>query len=124
MLITWVDLLFAALGLLGIAAGFFWRSGQPGPAEPPAGSLPELGLTGLALGAAAVGPNIVVVALTPGMPSMPPLTRAVLIPSLIVLTAVAVVAWLLGLPRLTNRLWAGIWIGAVATASLDVIRLT
>ncbi|MBI4410214.1 MAG: hypothetical protein HY561_10930, partial [Gemmatimonadetes bacterium] len=40
------------------------------------------------------------------------------------LTAVAVVAWLLGLPRLTNRLWAGIWIGAVATASLDVIRLT
>ncbi len=57
-------------------------------------------LTGLALVTAAIGPNILVVALTPGMPGMPLLTRWTLLPSLVLLLVVWGLAFLWGYARL------------------------
>lgn len=119
-----VDLLFTAVAttVTGIAlAGR--REVQPAT-DPPAATRSELILTAGALLVAAVGPNILVVALTPGMPEMPVLARYALVPSLVLLVAVWLLACWRRLPRLMNRIWVGIWIGAAATGVLDAIRLT
>lgn len=124
MLITYVDILFILGGLAGIAAGFIRRKSVSPPVSPPPASLAELPLTALALIPTAVGVNVLVVALTPGMPSMHELTKVVLIPSIALLAVVWLAAYALGLERLTNRIWTGIWVGAASTAALDIIRLS
>jgi hypothetical protein len=125
MLVTWVDILFVTLG--GIITILMlrrrWRVPSP-EASPHRATLLELILTALALLVAAIGPNILVVALTPGMPEMPLLTKWALIPSLVLLVLVWVTAKSLGMTRLTNRIWTGVWVGGATTAALDVIRLT
>jgi hypothetical protein len=75
VLVTPIDLAFVAVGF-GIIVWALRRRWRPPPPEAslPA-SIPELILTALALVPAAVGPNVLVVALTPGMPSMPILVR-------------------------------------------------
>lgn len=123
MLITAIDILFVVIGVAIMAVGFVRRRSAPVPELPPPPTWPELVLTGLALVPAAVGPNILVVALTPGMPEMPFLAHWVLLPSIILLAAVGALAANLGFRRLTNRIWTGIWVGFGATAALDVLRL-
>ena len=124
MLITYIDILFILAGFAGIAVGFARRKTVPPLVTPPSSSIAELVLTALALIPAAVGANVLVVALTPGMPSMDALTNVVLIPSIGLLIVVWIAAYWLGLERLTNRIWTGVWVGAVSTAALDAIRLT
>jgi hypothetical protein len=123
MLVTPVDLLFLLAGL-AVTVWALWRRWTPPTPEPaPAGSLGELVLTAHALVPAAVGPNVLVVALTPGMPGMPGLVRWALAPSFVLLVAVFVVARARRYDRLTNRIWTGFWVGAAATAALDLFRL-
>jgi hypothetical protein len=125
MLVTWVDILFVTLGGIIIILMLRRRWRVPSPeASPHRATLLELILTALALLVAAIGPNILVVALTPGMPEMPLLTKWALIPSLVLLVLVWVTAKSLGMTRLTNRIWTGVWVGGATTAALDVIRLT
>lgn len=124
MLITYIDILFVTAGLAGIAVGFLRQPQVPAPVSPPAATRGEVLLTALALIPAAVGVNVLVVALTPGMPSMNMLTKVVLLPSIVLLAVVWIAAYRLGLTRLTNRIWTGIWVGAAVTAALDIIRLT
>lgn len=124
MLVTFIDIAFA---LAGWAVIFFALARRTGPSQAKWGepfSLGEAVLTGLALIPAAIGPNILVVALTPGMPAMPALTRWALIPSVVLLVAVFVTVRSLHLARLSNRIAAGLWIGAASTGVLDTIRLT
>ncbi len=125
MLITWIDILFVVVGVL-ITVWALRRRWQVPPPEdyPHRATVLELILTALALVVAAIGPNILVVALTPGMPEMPLLTKWALLPSLVLLAVVWVIAKSLGMTRLTNRIWTGVWVGAATTAVLDVIRLT
>ncbi|MBI2843916.1 MAG: hypothetical protein HYX78_10995 [Armatimonadetes bacterium] len=124
MLITVVDVTFVLAGLTFVTIGLVRRKSAPEP-EP---ALPltwaELSLGGAALVAAGIGPNILVVALTPGMPEMPALGKYALLPSLALLGLAWVAAAIAGLRRLTNRIWVGIYAGAAATAVLDVVRLT
>lgn len=123
MLITYIDILFVLAGTIGIIIGFAYRKGIPPLVPAPESSIKEIILTALALVPAAVGPNILVVALTPGMPSMDLLTQYALLPSLALLIIVLIIAHRLHLDRLTNRIWTGVWVGAASTAALDVIRL-
>lgn len=123
MLITPIDLFFVALGLAVMTIGFLRRRSIPAPETSPPASRLELFLTGLALLPAAVGPNVLVVALTPGMPEMPALTRWALLPSVALLGLVWAIAARLRLARLNNRIWTGIWVGFGCTAALDVFRL-
>ena len=124
MLITPIDLLFvfADLAVMGLALRRRWAVHPPDPAPP--ASVGEVIFTVLAMVPAAIGPNILVVALTPGMPGMPTLTRWLLLPSLIWLLVVWAFAALWKYERLQNRIWTGLWVGAAATAALDVFRLT
>jgi len=124
MLITAIDILFVLAGLAVMGLGFRWRKTAPPPEPAPPASVGEIILTGLALVPAAVGPNVLVVALTPGMPGMPTLTRWVLIPSISLVILVWLLAFFLDYKRLQNRIWTGLWVGASATAALDVFRLT
>lgn len=123
MLITAIDLTFVAAGLVIVGVGFFRRRTIPAPEPAPPTSFLELFLTGLALIPAAVGPNILVVALTPGMPEMPVLAGWALLPSVFLLGVVWAVAARLRLERLSNRIWTGIWVGFGCTAALDAFRL-
>jgi hypothetical protein len=125
MLITWIDILFVVAGGF-ITVFMLRRRWQAPPAEdyPHRANMAELILTALALVVAAIGPNILVIALTPGMPEMPLLVKWALIPSLVLLVLVWVIAKSLGMVRLTNRIWTGVWVGAATTAALDVVRLT
>lgn len=124
MLITWIDVTFVLVGAAGVLYGLrrHWR--VPAPAPPPPVTRSELALTLLAAVPAAVAPNVLVVALTPGMPSMPTLVRLALLPSILLLVMVWIAARAAGYVRLVNRIEAGVWIGFVATAALDVLRLT
>lgn len=124
MLVTPVDLAFLAVGLVVVvwALRRRWTVSPPVASAPPA-SGGELVLTALALVPAAVGPNVLVAALTPGMPGMPALVRWALIPSLVLLVVVFLVARARGYERLTNRIWTGFWVGTAATAALDLFRL-
>jgi len=123
MLITPIDIAFVLVGLLGVGAGVFRRWTVPAPESPPPVSRLELFLAGLACIPAAVGPNVLVVALTPGMPEMPVLVRWALLPSVGLLALAWVLAVRLRLTRLSNRIWTGLWVGFVCTAALDVPRL-
>ncbi len=92
--------------------------------QPPA-RLGELLWTALALAVAAVAPNILVVALTPGMPEMHFWGKYFLLPSLLVLVSLVGFLKLRGIyPRLSNRILIGCGAGAAATGVLDLIRLT
>lgn len=124
MLVTPIDLAFVAVGL-AIVVWALRRRWTPLPraAPAPAASHGELVLTALALVPAAVGPNILVVALTPGMPGMPVLVRWALIPSIVLLAVAWLVARARDYTRLTNRIWTGVWVGTAATAALDLFRL-
>ncbi len=123
MLVTPIDLAFVAAGL-GIVVWALRRRWTLLPPAPAPLALPgELALTALALVPAAVGPNVLVVALTPGMPGMPVLARWALIPSIILLAIVWGIAHARGYVRLTNRIWTGLWVGTAATAALDLFRL-
>ncbi|MBI4542694.1 MAG: hypothetical protein HY705_06665 [Gemmatimonadetes bacterium] len=124
MLITWIDMAVVAIGAAGIGYGLWWRPRPPAPLPSPPASAGELLLTLLAAVPAAVGPNVLVVALTPGMPAMPTLVRLALRPSVGMLGVVWVAARAAGYTRLVNRIEAGVWVGFVATAALDVFRLT
>lgn len=123
MLFTWLDVAFVAAGLAAVAYGLWRRKAVPAPPPAPPGTRGELALTLLALAPAAVGPNILVVALTPGMPGMPLLVRLALLPSLGLLLVVWLAAQAKGYRRLVNRIETGVWVGFVATAALDVLRL-
>jgi hypothetical protein len=123
MLITPLDLLVVVAGLVVIVLALRRRWVVPPPASAPPASRGEVVLTVLAMVPAAIGPNVLVVALTPGMPEMPTLTRWVLLPSLVWLMVVWGVAVRQGSARLQNRLWTGLWVGAATTAALDVFRL-
>lgn len=124
MLITPIDVLFVLAGLAVMGLGFWWRPSVPPPEPASPASWGEVILTGLALVPAAVGPNVLVVALTPGMPGMPTLIRWALIPSIFLLILVWLLALFLDYKRLQNRISTGVWVGASATAALDVFRLT
>lgn len=123
MLFTWLDVAFVAAGLAFIAYGLWRRPSVPPSVPAPPSTRGELALTLLALIPAAVGPNILVVALTPGMPGMPMLVRFALLPSLGLLLLVWLAARAKRYARLVNRIEAGVWIGFSATAALDVLRL-
>lgn len=123
MLVTPIDLAFVAAGLAIVVWALRRRWTLPPAAAAPPASRGELVLTALALVPAAVGPNVLVVALTPGMPGMPVLVRWALIPSAILLVLVWGIARARGDSRLTNRIWTGVWVGAAATAALDLFRL-
>lgn len=119
-----VELLLAATGVSAVLVQLLRR-----PVPPPAQAtgrtgLLELALTTAGLGAAAVGPNILVVATSPGMPEMPELVRLALLPSLALILMVWGAAKVTHLPRLANRIAAGIWMGATASGALDAIRLS
>ncbi|MBI4325907.1 MAG: hypothetical protein HY674_11665, partial [Chloroflexi bacterium] len=119
-----VELLFTAAGV-GVVAGALLRHRiAPAPQAPPAATWSELVLTAGGLVVAAVGPNILVVALTPGMPEMPLLARYALLPSLALIAIVWILGKWLGHTRFTNRICAGLWVGAAASGVLDAIRLT
>lgn len=123
MLFTWLDVAFVAIGLAVVVSGFRRRRSVPLPAAAPRATRGELILTLLALIPAAIGPNILVVALTPGMPGMPTLVRFALLPSLGLLLVVWLAARAKGYDRLVNRIEAGVWVGFFATAALDAFRL-
>ncbi len=125
MLVTPIDLAFVVAGLAVTVWALRRRWTPPPPAaSPPEGSLGELVLTALALIPAAVGPNVLVVALTPGMPGMPTLVRWALIPSIVLLAIAWAIAAVRRYERLTNRIWTGLWVGFATTAALDIFRLT
>ncbi|MBI4657574.1 MAG: hypothetical protein HY735_01785 [Verrucomicrobia bacterium] len=119
-----VELLFTAAAVGVVAGALLRRRSAPAPQAPSAATWSELVLTAGGLMVAAVGPNILVVALTPGLPEMPLLARYALAPSLVFLAVVWVVGKCLGQTRLTNRICAGLWVGAAASGVLDAIRLT
>lgn len=119
-----VDLLFAGTGLAVVVLGLLRRPQPPMAEGAPDVSGLELVLTAVALLVAAIGPNILVVATTPGMPEMPALVTFALLPSFVLFAIVWIVAAGLGRTRLTNRLWVGLWAGAACSAVLDAIRLT
>ncbi len=123
MLVTPTDIAFVLVGLLGMGVGFLRRWAVPAPEPPPPASRLEVFLTGLASIPAAIGPNVLVVALTPGMPEMPVLVRWALLPSIALLGLTWILAARLRLTRLSNRIWTGLWVGFVCTAALDVLRL-
>lgn len=123
MLVTPVDIAFVVAGIGIIVWALRRRWTPPSPASAPPASREELALTVLALVPAAVGPNIFVIALTPGMPGMPFLVQWALIPSILLLAVVWCLAQIRSHSRLTNRIWTGLWAGAAATAALDLFRL-
>lgn len=119
-----VDLLFASTGVAIVVLGLRRHPNAPMVHSAPNVNGLELVLTAAALLAAAIGPNILVIALTPGMPEMPMLAKYALLPSLVLFLFVWVMAAKSGHARLANRLWVGLWIGAASTGILDAIRLT
>lgn len=119
-----MDVVFVGSSVL-LAVWALVRRRSPGTPEPPPGpSLLEFSLAGALLIAAAAGPNILVVATTPGMPGMDILGKWVLLPSIILVAAGWIAAVRLGMTRLVNRIVVGVWAGWVATGFLDAIRLT
>ncbi len=124
MLITIIDIFFVISGLVAIIIALKSCPYRIKPEEVLPVSYTELLLTTLALIPAAVGPNILVVALTPGMPKMHELGLWLLLPSFILLVIVWIFSYYLGLSRLTNRIWTGLWSGACCTSVLDIIRLS
>ena len=123
MLVTPIDLAFVVAGLAVTVWALRRRWPVPAPEAAPPVAAGEVVLTALALVPAAIGPNVLVVALTPGMPGMPVLVRWALIPSIILLVVAWSLAQMRGYERLTNRIWTGLWVGFATTAALDTFRL-
>ncbi len=123
MLITWLDIGFVLAGAAVVAYALWRRPRPPEPAPAPPATSGELMLTLLVAVPAAVGPNVLVIALTPGMPGMPALVRVALLPSIALLVIVWIAARVAGHARLANRIEVGVWAGFVATAALDALRL-
>jgi len=90
----------------------------------PSFTVSELLLTIAGLVIAAIGPNVLVAATTPGLFEMPFLAKNVLLPSIIVWVAITIIARVTKRDRLYNRLVVGAWTGAAATGFLDAIRIT
>ncbi len=117
------DLLFTLIGVIITFLALRRKKVERDDIAPPC-SFGELLATFIAMACTAVGPNILIIGLTPGMPEMPVLAKFALVPSLLLL---AVVFWLSKHQKWTvldNRIWTGIWTGAVATGTLDAVRLT
>lgn len=119
-----IDLLFAAVAIGVVAIRLARRRAPLAAHDGPRVTWLELVLTVAALTVAAIGPNVLVFALTPGMPGMPVLTRYALLPSVALFGVVWAITGRLGQGRLVNRLWVGLWVGAATTGILDVIRLS
>ncbi len=119
-----MDALFVGFGVAISIRQLMRRKTSPAPQPPEPASWLEALLTGAALVAAAVGPNILVVATTPGMPGMDILAKKALLPSIALLAVAWIAASRLNLSRLSNRIGVGLWTGAAATGFLDAIRLT
>lgn len=116
------DILFALTGVVITFLGLLRKLGEE--KIPPPAYFGEMVAIFIAMACAAVGPNILVVGLTPGMPEIPFLAKFILVPSLMILGVVFFISKKVGWVRLTNRIWTGIWAGAVATVTLDLVRLT
>lgn len=85
-------------------------------------AMPELTLTVLALVCAAVSPNIFVAGGL-GLAPMSALAKYALLPAVAIQVGIILYARSAGYSRLFNRLVTALWIGAVATTGLDVVRL-
>ncbi|HKI96123.1 MAG TPA: hypothetical protein VJ992_12625 [Gemmatimonadales bacterium] len=86
-------------------------------------SLKELVLSGVALAAAAISPNLFWIAQA-GYAKLSTLAVWVLIPSIVVVFAVLWIAGKSGERRLVNRMIAGGLAGGLATIALEVVRIT
>lgn len=119
------DILFALAGIIVSVIALKKRKKAEGKILPsPSFNFSELLLTVIGLLIAAIGPNVLVVALTPGLVEMPFLTTNILLPSIAIFIAITIIAKVTGGDRLYNRLIVGAWAGAAATGFLDAIRLT
>lgn len=117
------DIIFASTGIvISIVAIKKIKKGEV--VSLPSFSISELLLTVVGLFIAAIGPNVLVVALTPGLAEMPFLATNVLLPSVILWIIITIIAKVIKHNRLYNRLIVGAWAGAAATGFLDAIRLT
>ncbi len=119
-----MDALFVGFAVAISIRQLVRRKNPPAPDSTGPANWVEVLLTGTALLTAAVGPNILVVATTPGMPGMGALAKKVLLPSIGLLAVAWIAASRLNLARLSNRIGVGVWTGAAATGFLDPIRLT
>jgi hypothetical protein len=81
----------------------------------------ELPLTLIALICAGVAPNIFVAGGL-GVAPMSVLAKYVLLPAVVIEGVIIVYARAAGYSRLFNRLVTGLWVGAIATTGLDVVR--
>lgn len=117
------DILFALAGIVVSVIALKRKKAGESISTPSAFTFGELALTIIGLAIAAIGPNILVVALTPGLVEMPFLTTNILLPSIIIFIVITIIAKITGRDRLYNRLIVGAWAGAAATGFLDVIRL-
>lgn len=123
---TLVDFLFAGGGT-GLTIWLLYRKSSAYlPDEvsfPP--SWGELIAMGFALLVSAIGPNTLVFALTPGMPEMHVLGKYLLFPSILILLLLTLTFAKLDIfPIFVNRVTMGVAMGAVATGTLDIVRLT
>ena len=84
-------------------------------------SIEELMLSGLALAAAGVAPNLFWIA-QGGYAPMPELAVRVLIPSVVIVFVVFAIARARGQLRLVNRMLAGGLAGGLATIALEIVR--
>jgi len=83
----------------------------------------ELAYSLLALGAAGASPNLFWIAQA-GYAPLSTLGIRVLIPSIVVLVAVAALAYVRHRRRLVNRVLAGAAAGFIATIGLEIVRFT
>lgn len=117
------DILFVSAGI--VVSIFALRRKNTGEIiSLPSFTISEMLLTIIGLVIAAIGPNVLIVALTPGLVEMPFLAANVLLPSVILWVVITIIAKVTKRDRLYNRLIVGAWIGAASTGFLDVIRLT
>ncbi len=86
-------------------------------------SIEELVLSGIALAAAGVSPNLFWIA-QGGYAPMPALAKWVLIPSVLIVFLVLAIARARGHRRLVNRMIAGGAAGGLATIALEIVRTT
>jgi hypothetical protein len=86
-------------------------------------SLEELVLSGVALAAAGISPNLFWIAQA-GYAKLSTLAVWVLIPSIVVVFAVIWIAGKSGERRLVNRMIAGGLAGGLATIALEIVRIT
>lgn len=123
MPVTVIEVAFLVGGMVIAVLAVLRRRAPPRPVVGGRFSISEALLTAAALLSALISPALLAVALWPGMPDVPLLARWALLPSLVLVFVVAAAAYHLRLQRLANRVTTGLWIGAVATAFLDAVRI-